>query len=636
MQTSRNTESRPIDTHKPFYCSSYVEWTRIIICASVYIAASFILRLIASDDVNRIVICGIAFSIYVFSGIIVQAQVLSSVYLTINTMTRGYIAAVVINVCGICFAIFGIVINKTQNALPGIITYLGTIVVITVIHNYRKRLNNSMKEMTSQKEELYTLYEEISSSEEKLGRQNEQLVKYNHIMKDHEKQLRHMAFFDALTGLPNRKMVIERLDALIRKSSKNKSGFSFIFIDLDDFKEINDLMGHYIGDIMLQAVVERWKKYIHGSDMLGRLGGDEFALLIHRDLSREDILSCAESLKKAISDAFVYQRKELYINASFGICVYPQDGNNSTELLKKSDIAMYNVKNSGKNGIKFFCQSMQNRMQEKIQLENGLKSAIANNELYVEYQPQYYSRSKRIRGFEALARWNSPELGQVSPSKFIPIAEEAGQIIEIGEWILRTALNKFKGILAAGNHDYIVSVNISVVQIIHPDFVKMVQGILDETGFNARSLEFEVTESVFISNPESVINALRKLNAMGIRIALDDFGTGYASLKYLQMLPINTLKIDKAFIDSINEQNRENKLVSSIISLTHEFQVTVVAEGVENEIQLDYLTKKDCDCIQGFLLSRPLGASQLDKLISGLEDNKRKPYLKKIIMPLAK
>lgn len=302
------------------------------------------------------------------------------------------------------------------------------------------------------------------------------------------------------------------------------------------------------------------------------------------------------------------------MSASFGICLYPQDGDSSTELLKKSDIAMYDVKNSGKNGIKFFCQSMQNEMQEKILLESGLKTAIANNELYIEYQPQYYSQSMQIRGFEALARWKSPELGQVTPSKFIPAAEDSGQIISIGEWILTKVLTKFRSIQLTGGNDYMVSVNISVVQILHHSFVDMVQRILDETGFDGRYLEFEVTESVFISNPGRVIEVLDRLKNMGIQIALDDFGTGYASLRNLQMLPIDTLKIDKIFIDRIGHQQHEDKPLGAIISLLHEFKVTVVAEGVENEIQLSYLTKKGCDILQGFLLCRPIGEEQLDKL----------------------
>lgn len=579
MQAGRNTENGPIDIIKPICYSSSVEWIRIIICVLFYISALAILRFISGDDVNQLVIFGIAFSTYVFSGVLAQIQVLASVYLAVNTMARGYFTAILLNVFGIAFAIIGIIISKTQNALPGIFTYLGTIIVVTIIYEYRMRLNNS-----------------------------------NNIMKDNEKQLLHMAHFDSLTGLPNRNMIIEELDALIPESAKSKSSFSFVFIDLDNFKEINDLMGHYIGDIILKAVVDRWSLHIHSSDVLGRLGGDEFSLIIRRDMSRDDIYSYVESIKNSMSAAFVYQEKEFFVNASFGICVYPQDGDSSTELLKKSDITMYNVKNLGKNGIKFFCQTMQNRMQEKILLESGLKSAIANNELYIEYQPQYYSRIKQIRGFEALARWKSPELGQVSPSVFIPAAEDSGQIINIGEWILTKVLKKFRSIQQTSGNDYIVSVNISVVQIVHPSFVDTVRRILNETGFDGRYLELELTESVFISNPGSVIEVLNRLKKMGIRIALDDFGTGYASLKNLQMLPIDTLKIDKSFIDSIGYQKNEDKLVSAIISIIHEYQVTVVAEGVENEIQLDYLTEKGCDCIQGFLLSRPIGEEQLDSI----------------------
>lgn len=614
MRTDRNTVNQPIDIIKFFNYTSPAEWTRIVICSLIYISAVTILRIIGTDETNQIVILGTSFNIYVFSGILAQLQVLASVYLAVNTMTKGYLTAIAINVFGIIFALIGIIVGKAQNALPGISIYIGTIIIVTIIYEYRKRLSISVKEMAAQKEELYCLHEELTLSEEKLRHQNEQLVKYNNILEDNEKQLRHVAHFDSLTGLPNRNKIIEELDTLISASPKSKSSFSFVFIDLDNFKQINDFMGHYVGDIILNAVVERWRTYINGSDVLGRLGGDEFSLIIRRDLNRDDIYSYVDSIRNSMSAAFVYQDKEFFMSASFGICLYPQDGDSSTELLKKSDIAMYDVKNSGKNGIKFFCQSMQNEMQEKILLESGLKTAIANNELYIEYQPQYYSQSMQIRGFEALARWKSPELGQVTPSKFIPAAEDSGQIISIGEWILTKVLTKFRSIQLTGGNDYMVSVNISVVQILHHSFVDMVQRILDETGFDGRYLEFEVTESVFISNPGRVIEVLDRLKNMGIQIALDDFGTGYASLRNLQMLPIDTLKIDKIFIDRIGHQQHEDKPLGAIISLLHEFKVTVVAEGVENEIQLSYLTKKGCDILQGFLLCRPIGEEQLDKL----------------------
>ncbi len=615
MQTSRNTVNHPIDIIRPFNYTSPTEWAKIVICTLIYISAATLLRVIGTNEANLIVIFGTLFNTYVFSGILAQIQVLACVYLAVNTMAKGYFTAIVINIFGTIFAFMGIIVDKSSNALPGVSIYLGTIVIVTIIYEYRKRLSISVKEMASQKEELYCLHEELTLSQEKLRHKNEQLVKYNNILEDNEKQLRHMAHFDSLTGLPNRNKIIEELDALICASAKSKSSFSFVFIDLDNFKQINDFMGHYIGDIILNAVVERWRPYINVSDVLGRLGGDEFSLIIRRDMSRDDIYSYVDSIRNSMSSAFVNQDKEFFMSASFGICLYPQDGDSSTELLKKSDIAMYNVKNSGKNGIKFFCQTMQNEIHEKILLESGLKRAIANNELYIDYQPQYFSGTNQIRGFEALARWKSPELGQVSPIKFIPVAENSGQIINIGEWILTKVLKKFKSIQLTGCNDYIVSVNISVVQIIHPSFVDMVQRILDDTGFDGRHLEFEVTESVFISNLGKVVEVLVRLKNMGIRIALDDFGTGYASLKNLQILPIDTLKIDKSFIDSIGQQNHDDRLISAIISLIHEFQVTVVAEGVENEIQLDYLTKKGCDCIQGFLLSPPIGEAQLDKLI---------------------
>jgi diguanylate cyclase (GGDEF)-like protein len=614
MRISRNTEVQPTDINIT-NINPAGEWIKIAVCSAVYIALLLFLRDISYHSQELVKFYGVYLSNYIFSGIVAQAQILCTAYLTISTRKKGLIASILLNISGIGFAMAGIVISGELYALPGIISYFGSIIITIVIYYYKKRLLSYFKKLSEQNEEITSLYEEISSSQDKMSKQNEQLVKYNRLMSENKKQLEYMAYYDTLTGLPNRKMIIKKLDMLIHYSSVNNTGFSFIYIDIDNFKEVNDLMGHHIGDKILQTVAERLKKGADERDVIGRLGGDEFALIVRRELSRDEILKYADSFKTAIGEVCICDNKEFYINASFGISVFPIDGETAEDLLKNADIAMHSIKKSGKNGISFFCSEMQISLLKRSRIENGLKSAVNNNELYLVFQPQYYCDSGRIRGFEALCRWRSESLGHVSPAQFIPIAEETGLIIEIGEWILTTVLRRFREMQASSRMDFKLTINISVVQIVQPSFIKMVKKVLQETGFDSRYLEFEITESVLISYPEKVIETLNQLKEMGISIALDDFGTGYASLKYLQMLPIDTLKIDRTFVSRIGETDHGNQIIGSIIWLAHSLGITVIAEGVENAEQLEYLKKQDCDCLQGYLLSRPLEEEQFSKLV---------------------
>ncbi|NLK87281.1 MAG: bifunctional diguanylate cyclase/phosphodiesterase [Clostridiaceae bacterium] len=614
MHISRNTDVQPTDismTEK----SPASEWIMIAVCSAFYIALSFFLRDISTHSTEQMKLFGMVLSNHDFSGIVSQAQILFSAYLTISTRKKGMIAAILLNLTGIVFALFGIIYTGELYALSGIISYFGSIIICIVIYYYKKGLLSYFKRLSEQKEEITSLYEEISASQDKMSKQNEQLVKYNRLMNENKKQLEYMAFYDTLTGLPNRKMIIKKLDMLIHYSGINNTGFSFIYIDIDNFKEVNDLMGHQIGDKILQIVAERLKKGVDERDVVGRLGGDEFALIVRRELSRDEILKYADSFKSAIAEVCTCDNKEFYINASFGISIFPVDGETTEDLLKNADIAMHSIKRSGKNGISFFCSEMQISLLKRSRIENGLKSAVNNEELYLVFQPQYYCDTGRIRGFEALCRWNSESLGHVSPAQFIPIAEETGLIIEIGEWILRTVMHRFREMQEASRMDFKLTINISVVQIVQPSFLRMVKKVLQDTQFDSKYLEFEITESVLISYPEKVVDTLNQLREMGISIALDDFGTGYASLKYLQMLPIDTLKIDRTFVSRIGETDHGNQIIGSIIWLAHSLGITVIAEGVENAEQLEYLKKQNCDCLQGYLLSRPLEEEQFSKLI---------------------
>lgn len=613
MRKSRDTVL-PADIGK-IYISPAKEWTSIVICSAINIVLLIMLWNSSGSCQINYSLFGIIIDNYIFNGLTVQGQLFVNTYLSIRTMKKGFIAAVLLNILGICLAL-SFMITGNQNTLTGIITYLGSIIIAIVIYYYKKGLFENLKVLTEQKEEITSLYEELTSSQEKLRQQNEQLIKYTSVMKTNAKKLERMAYYDVLTGLPNRKMIIKKLDQLIRCSSQIGSGFSLIYIDIDNFKEINDLMGHQIGDMILKAVASCWKSKLNSRDLLGRLGGDEFAVIIRRDMSREEILEYVNRLKDAVSDVFKFNTREFNINASYGISVYPEDGGSTEDLMKHADMAMAVAKSSGKNGIEFYRNEMQKNMLERVRLEDGLKSAILNDELYVVFQPQYYCNDRRIRGFEALARWQSSTLGQVSPVQFIAVAEQTGLIIDIGEWILRTVLKKFMEIQSSNMKDYVLTINISVVQLIQPSFVKMVRNVLKETNFDSRHLEFEITESVLISYPEKVIETLDQLKKMGIRIALDDFGTGYASLKYLQLLPIDTLKIDRTFVSRIGEQDSGDQIVGMLISLAHSLDLIVVAEGVENTNQLKFLKEHHCDCVQGFLLSRPLEDDKFAQLIA--------------------
>lgn len=590
-----------IDKKEQEHESKHVQWIKIIVFLILYVTTMVIqLSNVLETSIN---------------GVISQVQVMMSTYIVMSVKKRGFVCAVVFNLILCCMAGGAFFINGNLSAAPGVIIPICTIVTISIIFFFEKRLDNKIKEVINQKEEIYTLYEEVVHNEKEILEKNSQLIQYNKEIKKSEEKLSYLAFFDVLTEIPNRKMIIDRIDFLISLAESKKISFATVFIDLDNFKKINDSMGHHAGDLLLKAVTSKLKGLIHSKDMLGRLGGDEFAIIIQRELKEEEILEYVENLKDSLMDCFVIENTEFNTSASLGISMYPQDGKDSAELLKCADTAMYKAKEYGKNGVYFFRKEMKEDILKKIEFENRLLSAIKNEEIFLVFQPQYTSNSKELRGFEVLVRWKSPELGLVSPGQFIPVAEETGFIVQLGEFIFRKACEKFKYIQDKYNIMSVISVNISALQIMDPYFVQMVKNVLEETKFDVRYLELEITESVFISSVDYVINIINELKEMGISIALDDFGTGYSSLNYLQLLPIDTLKIDKSFIDSI-DNNTKKQIVGSIISLVHKMEISVVAEGIENEIQLEYLKKHECDFIQGFLWGKPLNEEEVSKLLN--------------------
>lgn len=449
-----------------------------------------------------------------------------------------------------------------------------------------------------------------------IKRQLNDVFYYAKLCEENEKILHQLVYYDSLTELPNRKMVLDKVEQMIGKDDIDK--FYLIYFDMDDFKKINETGGYFVGDEILRRVSRRWSVMKKERDILGHLGGDEFSLLIMGDMDREGLMEYIESFRMVLNDPICLYGKEYFVSASFGISEYPNDGKDGIELLKSSYIAMNTAKTSGKNYVQFYTYEMQLEILKRLQIENGLLYSIKNNELYMVYQPMYHCGTRTLRGFEALTRWKYPTLGVISPSQFIPVAEETGIIVDMGKWIINEVLTKFMEFQKVYQINTVVSINISVIQMIEPSFVPMIKEVLKETGFDGRYLELEITESVLISYPDHIIEIITQLRALGIRIALDDFGTGYASLNYLQMLPINILKIDKSFIDKINKVESMNQIIIYIINLAHQLGVEVVAEGVECEEQLSFLSKIGCDFLQGFLLSKPLEEEHVAKQLLSL------------------
>ena len=430
----------------------------------------------------------------------------------------------------------------------------------------------------------------------------------------HEK-IRHMAYHDVLTGLPNRLMLTERLEEEMARAHSGECQGALLFLDIDNFKMINDSLGHSFGDKILIDVGRQITEKICYPHLVARWGADEFIVLLSGISDRKVVEEYASSLLMVFNQPYEREEQRVFLTASIGVAIFPTDGVTADELLRSADMAMHEVKKSGKNAWRFFDDSMRNAVVHKMHLETDLRSAVRNKEFVLHYQPIIALSSGSIVGFEALLRWKNKERGLVPPLTFVPLAEETGLILSIGKWVLREACNFGQCLRLAGKTDLFISVNISVRQMAQDDFVDMVMNTLAESGFPSECLELEITETVLIEAFESNIQKLERLRDLGVRIALDDFGTGYSSLTYLKRLPIHKVKIDKSFVDDLNGWDERSAIFGAIIDLSHGMGLLVVAEGVEREDQRKALIKHSCDQIQGYLISRPVRESEVCKLL---------------------
>ena len=443
----------------------------------------------------------------------------------------------------------------------------------------------------------------------------------------YHEQVRYVAYHDSLTGLPNRQMFMDYLNRATAEARRNLQGVAVLFLDLDNFKRINDTLGHQAGDMLLKAFSNRLAKHLRETDIVShtspeeasrvvaRLAGDEFIILLPGTSRPGEAQQIASRILKSLLEPFVISLQELYISASIGIAMYPEDGETASELLRNADIAMYHAKKIGRNNVQYYSRKMNEESAQKLKIEGKLRHALENNALELHYQPQVNLVTGQISGVEALLRWEDPELGKVPPDVFIPIAEEYGLIVDISEWVINEACRQAQDWTRVFSLPITMSINVSAVHFNNQNLEAVIASALKATGLNPRHLELELTETSILHDLNQAIETLESFKDMGLQLALDDFGTGYSSLSYLMKLPFDRLKIDQSFIRNLKTETKGMAIVSAIISMSHSLGMSVIAEGVEQEEHMQALLQMHCDHIQGYHISRPLTAHKFEDFI---------------------
>lgn len=432
-------------------------------------------------------------------------------------------------------------------------------------------------------------------------------------------QMEKLAFYDPLTGLENRRLFRDRLEQGLRHLRRSKKAMALLFLDLDQFKRINDTLGHEAGDELLCTVAQRLRDCVREEDIVARLGGDEFTILLANISSPDDAGLVARKILRALLEPITLSTQEVTVSCSIGITVAPEDSMNASVLMRNADLAMYRAKDQGRNNFQYFTDDMNIESLARMSLENELRVAVSNEDFIVHFQPQVDMVRGRICGYEALVRWRHEQVDVIPPDRFIPIAEETGLIIKVGEIVLRQACLQLKALQASGITDQTVAVNLSARQFRDRNLVQMVCRVLAETGLEPRWLELEITESMLMDNIDQAISILSELKALGVAIAIDDFGTGYSSLSYLTQLPVDKLKVDRSFVSNLPDSPRHTAITTAIIAMAQRLNLQVVAEGVETEPQASFLTGHQCNILQGFLFCHPVSAADLPQQMLRME-----------------
>lgn len=473
---------------------------------------------------------------------------------------------------------------------------------------------------------LLTITLLLSVVDSRLAARTARLV---HSLSHANRQLHHLALHDALTRLPNRNLLEDRIEQAIAAGERSGKRFALMFLDLDRFKTINDSLGHHYGDKLLQGVAARLTGCLRAEDTVARLGGDEFVVLLGEVSGPTVAANIAQKLLDTLALPIVVEEQQQSVSVSIGISMFPDDGTTLRELMSNADSAMYHAKKMGRANHQFFAPEMNAAAGARLLLEQQLRRALDNNEFALHYQPKIDVASGAVVAMEALVRWNSPERGLVSPNEFISVCEEIGLIIPLGAWVLREACRQNRAWQVAGLPRLRVAVNLSAYQFRQKDLPEFVAGVLLETGLDGECLELEVTESVVMHNAAEAALILERLHAQGIHISVDDFGTGYSSLGYLKQFRLDTLKIDRSFVRDISSDADDAAIVRSVIALAHSLRLQVIAEGVETEEQLDYLRELGCDQYQGYLRSKPLPAPEFEAMVRA-SINERLPWLRAV------
>ena len=441
-------------------------------------------------------------------------------------------------------------------------------------------------------------------------------IRYAIERKQVDGRLIYLAHYDSLTNLPNRALFRDRMTRALAHAQRNARRVALLFLDLDHFKAINDTLGHDVGDELLISVARRLETCVRKNDTVARLGGDEFTAIIENIDNADDVAAVAQKIVETMSRSFRLDGHELFVTVSIGIALFPTCGLDPATLIKNADTALYSAKDNGRSCFKFYNSQMHTMASEHLSMVTALRHALPRGEFLLEYQPQIDPRTHRVLGVEALLRWNHPEQGALPPTTFIPLLEHSNLIVEVGEWVLRTACLQLKAWTDAGLPPLRMCVNTSARQFRQPEFVRRVATIVAETGADPAYLQFEVTESLLIDNVAATTAKLRALRSIGIQIAIDDFGTGYCSLNYLKLFPLNVLKLDRTFIKDLEARSNDAAIVTAMIALGHSLDMEVITEGVETQGQLMFLRGQGCDGVQGFLYSKPLAAGALPVWLS--------------------
>lgn len=503
--------------------------------------------------------------------------------------------------------------NIFSNNSATFISIAVILILVLLLINMQKRVV-AEKEATAAKKKLEANYVELEQAYEKVKETQKQLSQKYEELKRSEERNKKLAYTDYLTDLPNRVAFSEKLEHIMTTIRKEEI-VAVMYIDLDNFKNINDVLGHSYGDELLIDVTDRIRQVMDENDYLSRFGGDEFVILTQNIENVDEYEEKIRKVQKVFSYPYILALREFFVTTSIGVAFVPKDGNTTQTIMKNVDAAMYMAKSLGKNTYCYYDEAINNRLLEKMELQSELRNALNENQFVVYYQAQMDLEQDKIVGFEALIRWAHPERGIISPAGFVEVAEETGLIVPIGKWVLLEACRQLKKWNDEGFTDINVAVNLSARQFKDADLIQNVEEAIAETNINPQHLEFEITESIALEDIEYSISVIRKLKDMGLKFSLDDFGTGYSSMNYLKHLPVNNLKIDKSFLDTVMENRNDQTIVSTIIRLAQTLDLVVIAEGVENDDQAVFLKNAHCDKAQGYLYSKPIPKEDASTLL---------------------